>query len=154
MKFSANIILGTIRAFGNRCLSAIGGGNQWSHFAGWVQLSAEEAWPPQSTASGWGVGGGGCGGWGGGVWGGGGGGWGWGWGWWGLMIVVLYRHGILSSIWLFKWNGVLIIGTHLFLFSYETHEKRYITNTKMGYKWDKNEKVSEIWMFILYHDRS
>ena len=39
-----------IRTFGNRCLSAIGGGNQWSRFAGWVQLSAEAAWPPQSTA--------------------------------------------------------------------------------------------------------
>ena len=40
-----------IPTFGNRCLSAIGGGNQWSRFAGWVQLSAEAAWPPRSTAS-------------------------------------------------------------------------------------------------------
>ena len=40
-----------IRTFGNRCLSAIGGGNRWSRFAGWVQLSAEAAWPPRSTAS-------------------------------------------------------------------------------------------------------
>ena len=41
----------SIRTFGNRCLSAIGGGNRWSRFAGWVQLSAEAAWPPRSTAS-------------------------------------------------------------------------------------------------------
>ena len=40
-----------IRTFGNRCLFAIGGGNRWSRFAGWVQLSAEAAWPPRSTAS-------------------------------------------------------------------------------------------------------
>ena len=37
------------RTFGNRCLSAIGGGNRWSRFAGLVQLSAEAAWPPRST---------------------------------------------------------------------------------------------------------
>ena len=42
---------GAIRTFGNRCLSAIGGGNRWSRFAGWVQLSAEAAWPPRRTAS-------------------------------------------------------------------------------------------------------
>ena len=41
----------TIRTFGNRCLSAIGGGNRWSRFARWVQLSAEAAWPPRSTTS-------------------------------------------------------------------------------------------------------
>ena len=41
----------SIRTFGNRCLSAIGGGNRWSRFAGWVQLSAEAAWPPRSTVS-------------------------------------------------------------------------------------------------------
>ena len=40
-----------IRTFGNRCLSAIGGGNRWSRFAGWVQLSAEAAWPPRNTTS-------------------------------------------------------------------------------------------------------
>ena len=32
-----------IPTFGNRCLSAIGGGKQRSRFAGWVQLSAEAA---------------------------------------------------------------------------------------------------------------
>ena len=42
---------GPIRTFGNRCLSTIGGGNRWSRFAGWVQLWAEAAWPPRSTAS-------------------------------------------------------------------------------------------------------
>ena len=30
-----------IPTFGNRCLSAIGGGKQRSHLVGWVQLSAE-----------------------------------------------------------------------------------------------------------------
>ena len=40
-----------IRTFGNRCLSAIGGENRWSRFAGWVQLSAEAAWPPRNTTS-------------------------------------------------------------------------------------------------------
>ena len=40
-----------IRTFSNRCLSAIGGGNQWSRFAGWVQLSAEADWPLRSAAS-------------------------------------------------------------------------------------------------------
>ena len=33
----------TIPTFGNRCLSAIGGGKQRSRLAGWVQLSAEAA---------------------------------------------------------------------------------------------------------------
>ena len=41
----------SILTFDNRCLSAIGSGNQLSRFAGWMQLSAEAAWPPQSTTS-------------------------------------------------------------------------------------------------------
>ena len=32
-----------IPTFGNRCLSAIGGGKKQSRLAGWVQLSAEAA---------------------------------------------------------------------------------------------------------------
>ena len=43
-----------IPTFGNRYLSAIGGGKQRSRLAGWVQLSAEAAqdpWPPWSTVS-------------------------------------------------------------------------------------------------------
>ena len=40
-----------IRTFGNRCLSAIGGGNRWSRLVGWVQLSAEATWPPRNTTS-------------------------------------------------------------------------------------------------------
>ena len=46
-----NYCVNIIRTFGNRCLSAIGGGNRWSRFAGWVQLSAEAAWPPRNTTS-------------------------------------------------------------------------------------------------------
>ena len=44
----------SIPTFGNRYLSAIGGGKQRSRLAGWVQLSAEAAddpWPPRSTVS-------------------------------------------------------------------------------------------------------
>ena len=44
----------TIPTFGNRYLSAIGGGKQRSRLAGWVQLSAvaaQDPWPPRSTAS-------------------------------------------------------------------------------------------------------
>ena len=46
-----------IPTFGNRCLSAIGGGKQWSRLAGWVQLSAEAAsgphGEPPSPPGGW-----------------------------------------------------------------------------------------------------
>ena len=38
-----------IPTFGNRCLSAIGGGKQWSRLAGWVQLSAEAAAGPHGV---------------------------------------------------------------------------------------------------------
>ena len=44
-----NIVTKLIPTFGNRCLSAIGGGKQWSRLVGWVQLSAEAApgpWVP------------------------------------------------------------------------------------------------------------
>ena len=39
----------TIPTFGNRCLSVIGGGKQWSRLAGWVQLSAEAAPGPHGV---------------------------------------------------------------------------------------------------------
>ena len=38
-----------IPTFGNRCLSAIGGGKQWSRLAGWVRLSAEAAPGPHGA---------------------------------------------------------------------------------------------------------
>ena len=45
------IIIGCqIPTFGNRCLSAIGGGKQRSRLAGWVQLSAEATPGPQWVA--------------------------------------------------------------------------------------------------------
>ena len=46
-----NDVIGTmpIPTFGNRCLSAIGGGKQRSHLAGWVQLSAEVAPAPHGV---------------------------------------------------------------------------------------------------------
>ena len=37
------IFIKLIPTFGNRCLSAIGGGKQRSRLAGWVQLTAEAA---------------------------------------------------------------------------------------------------------------
>ena len=39
----------TFPTFGNRCLSAIGGGKQRSRLAGWVQLSAEAAPGPHGV---------------------------------------------------------------------------------------------------------
>ena len=38
-----------IPTFGNRCLSAIGGGKQRSRLAGWVQLSVEAAPGPHGV---------------------------------------------------------------------------------------------------------
>ena len=43
------IIVNVIPTFGNRCLSAIGGGKQWSRPAGWMQLSAEAAHGPMDN---------------------------------------------------------------------------------------------------------
>ena len=44
-----NAELLSIPTFGNRCLSAIGGGKQRSRLAGWVQLSAEAAPGPHGV---------------------------------------------------------------------------------------------------------
>ena len=113
-----------IRTFGNRCLSAIGGVNRWSPFAGWVQLSAEAAWPPRSTASAT------------------------------LcaqatmrLMIMIMQEIYINSDPVTTWY--CFDERHLFFFLGKAQEK-----LPQIPKWDKKQKVSEFWMFILYQHRS